>query len=110
MKRKHRKKPESQLRIAKERIIELFKQAELAFREDPKLSDRYVHLARKISMKYKVKIPSALKKKFCKHCYCFLMPGKNCRVRTKEGKVVYYCLNCKKFMRFLYKKKKLSGS
>ena len=102
-KRKHSRKPESQVKIAKERIQELFRQADVMFDEDPKLSNRYVQIARKISMKFKVRIPSQLKRKFCKHCYCFLKPGKNCRVRTHEGKVVYYCNNCKKFMRFPYK-------
>ena len=102
-KRAYRKKPGEQVRIAKERIEGLFSQAESMFSEDPKLSNRYVHLARKISMRFKVKIPPKLKRKFCKHCYSFLMPGKNCRVRTHEGKVVYYCQNCRKFMRFPYK-------
>ncbi len=102
-KRAYSRKPASQVNTAKERIQELFKQADEVFDEDPKLADRYVELARKISMKIKVRIPSNLKRKFCKHCYCFLKPGKNCRVRTHEGKVVYYCQKCKKFMRFPYK-------
>ena len=102
-KRAYKPKPNSQVKIAKERIDGLFKQADEMFSEDPQLSDRYVAIARKISMKFKVRIPPQLKRKFCKHCYCFLMPGKNCRVRTHEGKVVYYCQNCKKFMRFPYK-------
>lgn len=105
-KREYKQKPEKQVLIAKERIKELFKQAEKIFDEEPKLADRYVQLARKISMKYKTRIPSELKKRFCKHCYCYLVPGKNCRVRTHEGKVVYYCLSCKKYMRFPYKKAK----
>lgn len=102
-KRACKSKPKEQISIAKERITELFKQAEKVFDEDSKLANRYVELARKISMKIKVTIPSSLKKRFCKHCYCFLVPGKNCRVRTHEGKVVYYCRQCKKYMRFPYK-------
>ena len=90
--------------IAKERIESLFKQADETFDSDSALSDRYVSLARKISMKFKVRIPPKLKRRFCKHCYTFLVPGKNCRVRTHEGKVVYTCSKCKGFMRFPYKK------
>jgi len=104
MVRKHNKKPKKQLEIANERIKELFKQAKKAFKQDPKLSNRYVRLARKMAMKYKVKIPSNLKKQFCKHCYTYLVPSKNCRIRTNKSKLVYYCLNCKKYMRFPYKK------
>lgn len=106
MKKKHKKKPFEQREIAAERINKLFKQAKEMFKESPELSDRYVELARSISMKYKVKIPSKFKRKFCKHCHIYLVPSKNCRVRLTKHKVVYYCLNCKKYMRFPYSKKK----
>jgi len=104
MKRRYKKKPSKQIKIAKERINILFEQARKMFKKDPKLADRYVSLARKISMKLKIRIPSKLKKQFCKHCYSYLMPSVNVRIRTKDGKLVYYCLNCKKYMRFPYKK------
>ena len=104
MKQKHKRKPAEHRKIALERIKTLFKEADSMFKEDPKLSNKYVKLARKISMKYKVKIPSELKKRFCKHCHSYLKPSKNCRVRLHNGKVVYYCLNCKKYMRFPYVK------
>lgn len=96
-----------QKKIALERIKKLFREAKLAFKKDSGLSNRYVKLARKISMKTKTRIPRELKKQFCKHCYTFLIPGKNCRVRTKDKKLIYYCKNCKKYTRFpLYIKKK----
>lgn len=106
MKRKHYKKPSSHLKIAKERIDILFREASSMFRKDSRLSNRYVELARKIAMKYKVKIPPALKRRFCKHCHSYLVPSKNCRVRLTKHKVVYYCLNCKHYMRLPYNKKK----
>ena len=93
-----------QKELANERIINLFKEAEASFSDNPSLSNRYVTLARKISMKVKVRIPSELKRKFCKHCYKFLMPGKNNRVRTRDGKLISYCLECKKYTRILLKK------
>jgi len=96
-------KPKKFKKIAEERIDILFKEAKAMFNKDKKLANRYVALARKIAMKYKVRIPKELKRRFCKHCYSYLMPGKNCRVRTREGKVVYYCLECKKYIRFPYK-------
>ena len=30
-----------------------------------------------------------------------LVPGKNSRVRIHKSRVIYYCFNCKKYMRFL---------
>jgi len=103
MKRRHSKKPEEFRKIALDRVKKLFKEADSIYGENSKLSDRYVTLARKIAMKYKLKIPSNLKKKYCKHCYKYLKPGENCRVRIQNNKVVYYCQNCKKYMRFPYK-------
>ncbi|MFH2020989.1 MAG: ribonuclease P protein component 4 [archaeon] len=87
-------------RIASERIDELFRQAEIKFKEEPKLSDRYVELARKISMKCKVKIPRELKRRFCKNCHKFLVPGANLRVRIQGKKVVYHCNSCNNYMRY----------
>ena len=103
MKRRYKKKPLKQREIALDRIKTLFKEARTVFRKDKALANRYVKLARELSMKYKVRIPSVLKRRFCKHCYHYLMPGENLRVRTRKGNVVYYCMNCKKYMKFGYK-------
>ncbi len=91
-------------KIADERIIILFEQAKEMYNFDSKLSDRYVFLARKIAMKLKTKIPSELKRRFCKSCYSYLVPGKNCRVRTNKRRVIYYCLICKNYNRIPFVK------
>jgi len=91
--------------IARERVAELFRQADSIF-PDKKLANRYVTLARKIAMKYKVRVPSELKRKFCKHCYSYLRPGANARVRLTKSNIVTYCEKCKKFSRFNISKKK----
>lgn len=90
-------------KIAEERIKKLFQQAEEVFASDKSLANRYVTLARKIAMKTKVRIPPELKGKFCKHCYKFLTPGINSRIRTRAGKVIISCLECKKFKRIMLK-------
>ena len=92
--------------IARERIKHLIELAENIFSKFPDRADHYVLLARKVAMKARVRIPSPFKRRFCKHCYKFLQPGITCRVRTKGDKVVYYCLNCKKYMRFPFLKEK----
>ncbi len=97
---RYRKKSKDQTDIANARIKKLFFLSDEVFTEDPKLSDRYVELARAIAMKLKIKLDSRYKRKFCKHCYKYLRPGVNCRVRTVSGKVVYSCFSCKKFSRF----------
>ena len=100
MKRRHKSKPLSQQKLVKGRISTLFKQADEAYKEKPALAHRYVTLARKLSMKYKVKLTSAQKRKFCSHCYKYLRS----RVRLRDKKLVYYCPYCKRYSRVPYKK------
>jgi len=99
------KDKKNQKKIALERIKKLFYLSEQKAREDRlDLSNRYVEIARKISMRYLVPIPSEFKRRFCKHCYSFLIPNKNCRIRINRGKVIIYCDNCKKYTRIPIKK------
>ncbi|RLF13024.1 MAG: ribonuclease P [Thermoprotei archaeon] len=89
-------------RIALERIKRLFEMADAMFNVDPSLSHRYVELARKISMRCRVRIPRDLRRRFCHRCYKFLRPGVNCRVRLakrREPHVAITCLECGNVMR-----------
>ena len=99
MPKKHYKKPAKIQKIAKKRIEFLFQEAKNAFKKDSKLSDKYIKMARRIAMKYKIRLPSELKKRFCKHCHKYLVPSVNCRIRIHKHRVIYYCLSCKHFMR-----------
>jgi len=102
-KKRHRSKAMHQKKIALEHVREYLKQADVVFHENKARANRYVAMARKVAMKFKLKLPSALKKRFCKNCYHFLKPGENVRIRLTKQKMVYYCLDCKHFMRFPYK-------
>jgi len=66
-------------------------------------SERYVQLARKIGMRYRVRIPRHLKMRFCKNCHAFLIPGRNARVRLKGENLTTTCLRCGKQTRRPYK-------
>jgi ribonuclease P protein subunit RPR2 len=87
-------------KIAKERISELFVQARRAFAEHPERSNRYVQLARKIAMRQRVRIEREQRRQYCHHCYAFLVPGNNMRVRVHNGNVVVTCGSCNKKMRY----------
>lgn len=89
-------------KIAREKVIEFFDKARLCFNKDKEKADDYVRKARRIAMKHKLRL-GKLKRKFCKYCYSYLKPGVNCRVRTNQGKVVIYCLECKRYTRIPYK-------
>ena len=96
---RHHKKPANQVEIAKKRIKFLFNEAKGVFKKDKELSSKYVKTARRIAMKYKIKLPSSLKKRFCKNCHSYLVPGVNSRDRIHKHRVIYYCFNCKGYMR-----------
>ncbi len=91
--------------IAKGRIYHLFQMAErMALDGKDEFARRYVELARKIGMKYLVRMPRRYKKNFCKKCLSYLIPGKNCRVRLKKGKVIISCLVCGEKKRYPFKR------
>lgn len=89
-----------QKQIANERVKKLFNLAKVrALSGDFYFANRYVFLARKVAMKYRLSIPKELKRSFCKNCYFFLVPNLNCRIRIHRGKIIIFCYNCKKFTR-----------
>ncbi len=106
MARRQRIDKKTQKTIAKRRIRKLFVLAEKnALEGKLSLSSRYVEIARHISMKCLVPIPKEYKRRFCKHCYNYLLPHVNCRVRIHRGKIVIFCNNCKKYTRIPIKNK-----
>ncbi|MBT4539120.1 ribonuclease P [Candidatus Woesearchaeota archaeon] len=92
-----------QKEIALERISILFTQAKEVYSKNKGLANRYVTLARKLTMKARIRMPREHKRRYCKHCYKYLMPGDNSRIRTRDGKVVISCFECKKFTRISVK-------
>ncbi|MEM5815344.1 MAG: ribonuclease P [Candidatus Aenigmatarchaeota archaeon] len=105
MKRKGRKKPEWQRRIAKERIEILLELAEKEAKKNPERSRRYVELARTIGKRYNVRLKKEQKKKFCKKCNTILIPGYTMKIwlDPKSKTKVFKCLFCKNLYRIPYK-------
>jgi ribonuclease P protein subunit RPR2 len=81
--------------IARERIVLLMEQADRAAL-DGKMdqADRYVEMARRVGMRYNVRIPPVYRGRFCRACYAYMMPGSTARNRLKRGKAVTTCLRC----------------
>ena len=99
-KRRHRGQ---ERRIALERMESLFRQAEgeaVGRREGR--ARRYVELARRIGMRYNVRVPREFKRKFCRACGAYLVPAHNARVRVGRGRVVITCLACGAVQRMPY--------
>ncbi len=99
---KHRQKNKAVAKeIAYERITYLFDVAGREYADSPERSNRYVSLAKRIGMRYRVSLPQELKRKMCKGCGSFLSPGSNCRVRLKNGRLTITCMNCNRVQRYL---------
>ena len=96
--------------LAIERIEKLFTLASECHKINPILADRYVELARKISMKCQVRIPTRFKMYYCKECNSFLVPGTNSRIRNRrdgKGKVIITCLKCGTIKRYPMTREKI---
>jgi ribonuclease P protein subunit RPR2 len=87
-------------RLARERIEILFERAREFFPEHPALSDRCVDIARRIAMRQRVRIPRELRRRFCRCCSAYLVPGSTARIRIHRGKVIVTCLRCSGHRRF----------
>ncbi|MFH0897600.1 MAG: ribonuclease P protein component 4 [Candidatus Bathyarchaeota archaeon] len=95
-------------KIALERIFLLFKMARKAFDLEPGLAQNYVNTARKIGMRYKVRVPTEFGRMICRHCKRFLVPGKNCTIRIRQERephLVTTCFYCHGHMRIPLKHK-----
>ena len=63
-------------------------------RTDPKLSQRQASIARRISTKYKIRMPYHLRMVFCKKCKSFIAPGLNSRIRLGRTSVKSIRISC----------------
>ena len=63
-------------------------------RTDPELSQRQASIARRISTKYKIRMPYYLRMVFCKKCKSFIAPGINSRIRLGRTSVKSIRISC----------------
>ncbi|HXV46969.1 MAG TPA: RNase P subunit [Nitrososphaera sp.] len=81
--------------IAKERIDILVRNA---LREkDEAIAARQAQQAKKIAMRFRVRLPYGASQLFCKKCKAFVVPGRSARVRVGRAKtraVRITCLRC----------------
>lgn len=55
-------------------------------------SKRYFRLARAIGMRTNTPLPKGTL--YCRRCEALLLPGSNCRVRLRNGRITVHCLTC----------------
>tara|TARA_B100000745_G_scaffold15570_1_gene11278 strand:- start:391 stop:693 length:303 start_codon:yes stop_codon:yes gene_type:complete len=81
-------------KIAMERMQILIDNAITNARTDPELSQRQASIARRISTKYKIRMPYYLRMVFCKKCKLFIAPGINSRIRLGRASVKSIRISC----------------
>jgi ribonuclease P protein subunit RPR2 len=81
-------------KIALERMQILIDNAISNAITNPDLSQRQALLAKKISMRHKIRIPYALRITFCKKCKSFIAPGINSTIRLGRTSVKSIRISC----------------
>jgi len=81
-------------KIAMERMQILIDSAISNARTNPELSQRQASIARRISTKYKIRMPYHLRIVFCKKCKSFIAPGLNSRIRLGRTSVKSIRISC----------------
>jgi ribonuclease P protein subunit RPR2 len=93
------------VRIARERVSDLFALAEREARgHHLDLADRYVTLARRIGMRYNVRLRREYRELYCRSCSAFWVEGRTVRTRLRSGYRVRTCLRCGRQRRTLSRK------
>jgi ribonuclease P protein subunit RPR2 len=86
-----------------ERMQILIKNALENARSDPRLAERQAGLAKKLSTKYRVRMPYEMRMNFCKKCKKFIVPGFTSRVRLGRSPVKSIRITCR-FCNHTYRK------
>ncbi len=81
-------------KIALERMEILIDNALSNAKTNPKLAQRQALLAKKISMRHKVKMPYELRMVFCKKCKNFIAPGINSKIRVGRSTIKSIRITC----------------
>lgn len=86
--------------IALKRCEKLLHMARGVYGKDKTLAKRYVSLARKISMRHRLKLGNEA---FCKKCGTVFVPGVTLKVRLAKGLRLNTCVSCGVIRRFPFK-------
>ncbi len=95
------------VRIAKERVDDLFALAEEeAVDRESSLPTRYVRLARKVGMRYNVRLLPEYAELYCRGCSTYWVEGRTVRTRLRSGMRTRVCLACGRRRRLPFHRKR----
>ena len=86
----------SKKQIATRRIEILFNNALSNAKNNPRLAEKQAEIAKKISLKFKIKMPFEISSSFCKKCKKFIPPGVRSKIRlgSKPKSIRITCSYC----------------
>ena len=86
----------SKKEIATKRMEILFNNALSNAKNNPGLAQRQAEIAKKISLKFKIKMPFEVSSSFCKNCKKFIAPGIASKIRlgSKPKSIRITCTYC----------------
>ena len=84
----------SKKEIATKRMEILYNNALLNARNNPELAQKQALIIKKISMKFKIKMPIEIRSSFCKKCKKFIVPNISSRVRVGQSNVKSISVTC----------------
>ena len=88
--------------IAAERIERLHELARAAAADgEDDRARHYVRLARRIAERNRLRLPREFRRFTCDACDSYLRPGRNARIRLRDGHVVIAC-DCGELTRYPY--------
>lgn len=90
---------EQEKKIALDHVHAMFLQAEEYAKKDLSVSNKLVKNSLSLLMKFQLPVPKEYKNKFCKNCKNYFIHGENCRVRTRNNKLIYTCFKCKSYIK-----------
>lgn len=80
--------------LVTERMQILIKNALTNARSHPELAERQASLAKRLSTKYRVRMPYELRMNYCKKCKKFIVPGFTARIRLGRSTVKSIRITC----------------
>jgi len=86
----------SQRDLATQRIEVLVQNALETAKSDAELAQKQAMLAKKISTKFRVRLPYEIRQLYCKKCKRFIVPGVDARVRIGRANVKAIRITCLK--------------
>ncbi len=92
--------------LAIERIYRIIEQAKKTAIYDLELANEQAKIAKRISMRYKVRLPYEIRQLFCKRCKRFIIPGINASIRIGRSNIKAIrirCLECENIYRKIIK-------